>query len=131
MMDNRVFNVNGRGDEMLLDVLRLVFKQAGQNTRCAAWIQAKEHGLILLWHKTENSHGFPTPLKPESCLKFVSEWLASDQVKQVARVGWDADYDGDASNADGWRVYCEDWGHVADNHYAICAITPAAMWLGK
>lgn len=131
MMDNRIFNVNGRGDEMLLDTLKLVFVQKGDRTTCKAWITTEEHGLILLWYKGEGFNSLPSPLNAEQCLPFVSEWLKSEDAKKTKLGQWDEDFKHDGHNGAGWRVYCEDWGYVANHHAAICAIKPVFLWYGK
>lgn len=132
-MDNRIFNVNGNGEQMLLDTLRLVFAQEGQKTTSKAWLSTKQHGLILLWYKSDEKgvSAFPAPLTADQCLPFVLAWLESDEAKSVELSGWDADTDHDGDNGSGWRVYCEDWGQVADIHAAICAIKPVVLWYGK
>lgn len=132
-MDNRIFNVNGAGSEMLLETLELAFKQEGKNTKCKAWAINKNHGLILLWYKSDRPSecAFPSALNAAGCLPFVMAWLQSDEAKTINLTGWDADADHDGSNSSGWRVYCGDWGHVGEYSNAICAITPAMMWHGK
>lgn len=131
MMDNRIFNVNGEGRDMLHKALELVFQQEGKNTTCRAWKQTKEHGLILLWSDSSDANAFPAPLSAEECVPMIEKWLASDFAKTVelSRFCDNADHDGD--NGKGWQVYCEDWGHVGGDHYAICGIKPAYMWYGK
>lgn len=130
-MDNRVFNVNGRGDSMLLDTLKLAFAQEGTKTTCESWVFNKDKGLILCWHADEGHMKLPSPLTAEACLPMVLAWLTSSDIKQMSYEGWDRDEDHDGSNSMGWRVYCEDWGHVGDEHYAICAVRPAFLWHGK
>lgn len=130
-MDNRVFNVNGKGDSMLLATLKLVFEQEGPKTVCKSWIFNKEKGLILCWHAEKEHVLLPSPLTPEGCLPIVSAWLASDVAKQMTYSEWDADCDHDGDNSMGWRVYCEDWGHVGSENYAICAVRPVYLWHGK
>lgn len=132
-MDNRIFNVNGEGEQMLLDTLKLVFTQEGDNTTCKAWKQTDEHGLLLLWwhEDRDKTNPFPAPMTAEQCLPFVTAWLKSDAAKKVKLDGWDASTDHVGSNGAGWRVYCEDWGHVAGRSDAICAIKPVVLWFGK
>lgn len=133
-MDNRIFNVNGEGDDMLLRTLELVFEQESDNCTCKGWISSPTHGLILLWHAEEYQKGvhmLPAPMKVKDILPIVVTWLKSDEAKKIKLKDWDRDADHDGSNGPGWRVYCEDWGHVDNNFYAICAITPAFMWYGK
>ncbi|PZQ86025.1 MAG: hypothetical protein DI549_00655 [Ancylobacter novellus] len=43
--------------------------------------------------------------------------------------GREPDHDGD--NGKGWRVFVGGWGHVAGDHYSICAVTPAWAMYGK
>ena len=133
-MDNRVFNVNGKGKELLLQTLTLAFAQSGFKPRqAAAWFVDKEKGLVLCWHGPEKSikaNVFPTSLGADSITEIVFAWLQSDEAKTITLTDWDRDADHDGSNSLGWRVYCESWGHVK-THYAIVAIKPAYMWYGK
>lgn len=132
-MDNRLFNINGDGEAMLLKALELAFmQQSAFNPTCSGWQQTKEHGLILCWtanHKDITP--FPADLTAQQCLPFITQWLAGDFAKDVelSKMCHNADHDG--SNSLGWQVYCEDWGHVGEQHYATCAIKPAYLWHGK
>lgn len=138
-MDNRIFNVNGKGDEFLLKTLELAFLQQGGYTaaRARGWSFTKKHGLILHWHVSEprssanEVHRFPGELTAVQCLPFVSAWLESPEAKTVETLDQDSDYDHDGSNGRGWRVFCEAWGHVNNDSYAFIAIKPAYMWYGK
>lgn len=131
-MDNRIFNVNGSSEKMLQKTLDLVFAQEGDNTTCKAWKATKEHGLILLWSDSpKGCTPFPAPMSAIECAPIVSQWLKGDFAKSVDLSDFCEDMDHDGSNSDGWQVYCENWGHVGDEHQAICAIKPAFMWHGK
>lgn len=131
-MDNRIFNVNGRGVDMLKKALELAFMQEGQNTTCKAWKQTEKHGLILLWtDSVEGASDLPAGLDPSECALLVDKWLKSDFAKTVELSDFCDDQDHDGDNDKGWQVYCEDWGHVDNEHYAICAIKPAYLWMGK
>lgn len=127
--DNRIFNVNGRGDEQLLAALNLAFSQEGSSAK--AWKSSKRHGLILLWHNGTDGTPFPSAMTAEECLPFIKAWLKSEDAKGVEMIGWDANADHDGDNGMGWRVYCEDWGHVDNSSSAICAVKPAMLWYGK
>ena len=115
---------------MLLDTLKLVFAQKDM-TVCRAWAFSQKHGLILLWNPDTDSTVLPAPMNAEQCLAFVTAWLASAEAKTVEKSGWDGACDHDGSDSTGWRVYCDDWGHVAGFHGAICAIKPVILWHGK
>lgn len=136
-MDNRVFNVNGKGEYWLLEALKLAFAQkAGFYNRdkpytCNGFMFDQKKGLILLWTDCNGSSKFPVPLTAEAVAPIVWQWLQSEEAKLVELDGWDKDADHDGSNSYGWRVYCEDWGHVANKWQAIVAVTPAYMWHGK
>ena len=130
MMDNRVFNVNGRGDDMLLATLKLAFDQEGGNTMTTGWSVDKSKGLILYKYGSKGTP-FPMPLKAEELFPIAKAWLNDAEAKTIECVGWDADLQHDGSNRWGWRIYCDDWGHIGEEHYAFLAIKPAYMWLGK
>jgi hypothetical protein len=129
-MDNRVFNINGEGDEMLKRVIKLAFEQSGFD-ECVAWWESNKYGLVLLWHTSENSFPMPSPLDAEQSAIMASAWLNGKFARNVELDDWDADMDHDGDNGMGWRVYCEDWGHVGHDSRAIVAIKPAFMWYGK
>lgn len=131
MADNRVFNVNGAGDELLLAAISLAFEQEGKNTTAKAFAFDKEKGLVLLWHVENGATAFPAPLDARRAAEVVSAWLMADDAQSVSRSSWDSDYDHDGHNEAGWRVYVEDWGHVGNWRATICAIKPACQWYGK
>ena len=132
-MDNRIFNVNGKTDEQLLGALKLVFTQKGKGTTCKGTLFSKTKGLLLLWwyDKDDLGNSLPAELEAEEIFPIVKSWLKSKQASEVECNGWDANSQHDGSNSIGWRVYCEDWGHVDGISYTICAVKPAYMWYGK
>jgi hypothetical protein len=136
-MDNRVFNVNGSGLEMLTATLELAFHQEGENTKAKGYLFDPQHGLILLWYLDQRNddpqpHKFLVPLSAELAAPMVFEWLQSEEAKKMKSIDrWDEDTNHDGHNTCGWRVYCEKWGHVGKYRNTIVAITPAFMWHGK
>lgn len=128
-MDNRVFDVNGRSKQMLGAALALAFQQEGERTTAKGYVLDPARGMILLWHDHPPCVRFLDPLDAEAATEFVWDWLKTRP--EVACVGWDEDADHDGHNERGWRVFCEGWGHVAGNHYAIVAVKPAYLWMGK
>lgn len=132
-MDNRVFNVNGHGLDQLRRTLELVLIQSGWRG-FASWAETSK-GLVLYW--TDNPHPNAHKLLGtvrEEIASMVLSWLSSDFAKSIELSNWDADCDHDGHNSEGWRVFCDGWGHVdgvAGSSYAICCITPAYMWHGK
>lgn len=131
-MDNRVFNVNGAGDKMLLDALELVFAQKGKGTRCKAW-QVTKKGLVLLWYPGDGATPLPASngMAAAEVLSMVLSWLSSVDLKDIEMTDWDENCDHIEHRSMGWRVFCEGWGHVGGDSGAICAVKPAFMWHGK
>lgn len=138
-MDNRIFNVNGAGKEMLADTLRLaLWQQRGgyadqRGGKAEGYMVSPTHGLILMWHvsPTNGGHKFIAPLGAEPLAEMIMEWLKTEEARSIALGDWEEDIDQDGHNSKGWRVYCEDWGHVDGNHYAIVAVKPVYLWHGK
>lgn len=131
-MDNRIFNVNGSGDEMLKLTLSLVFLQRDKNATCTGWKQTKEHGLILFWSNDDpTTDKFPSPLNAEGMFPIVKSWLSCDFAKTVTLSEYCNNLRHDGHNTHGWQVYCSNWGNIGDHTYTICGIKPAYMWHGK
>lgn len=128
---NCVFNVNGQGKENLVATLDLVFQMRGYLP--AAWRHDEKYGMILYWtvKDIEGINILPAPLSAEEIAPIVLSYLESEKAGDVVLKGWDKDVNHDGHNTPGWRVYCEDWGHVDSRWEAIVAITPAYMWHGK
>lgn len=126
--DNRILNINGTGIEALRLAIQIAFMQESSKT-CPGWSFNNEKGFILHW--SDPDHRFPTKLTAERTTDLVWEWLQSEEAATVDFDGWDEDTDHDGHNTMGWRVYCEDWGHVGECRYAICAIRPVYVWHGK
>lgn len=134
MSSNRIFNVNGRmdrgGKELLLATLKLAFLRVGQETKATGYRLSKTHGFIL--YQYDGKAGvvpFACPLNADQVYEQVLAWLETDP--DVVLTGWDRDADHDGHNGPGWRVYCEDGGHVDGAYAAFLAIKPAFMWYGK
>lgn len=136
--DNRILNVNGRGVRMLEAAISLAcddgYSDLKNSTakRIIGCLVSPEHGLIWLWSACDNCARYPAPLTPRQAAEISLEWLASEEAKQIPFKDWDANADHDGDNSLGWRVYCEDWGHVGPaTWHAICAVRPAYLWHGK
>jgi len=133
-MDNRVFNVNGRGVELLALTLQVAVQQRSQLPR--GFRKDEQRGLVLYWYIDEDDQeNSPTPfLGQPSILELASlilQALDEDWAKKIPCEDWDADTDHDGHNVLGWRAYCDDWGHIGDDSSAFLAIKPAYLWIGK
>lgn len=96
----------------------------------------KDFGLVLLWNEDSVSLSDAVvvkPLPPMSVDDFVMGWIKQTKPEDFStQDGWDKKYDdSDVSNRKGFRMYNEDWGHVAGSFYGIVAIKPVYMWSGK
>ena len=131
-MDNRILNVNGSGREILQKAIELAFMQfnSSREAVCSGWCFSKEKGLMLNWSDI-GCHPFPVDMNAKDCANWAFTWLQSEQAKTVALSDFCGNEDHDGHNSYGWQVYLEDWGHVGENRYALCAIKPAYMWHGK
>lgn len=137
--DNRVFNVNGKGPELLAETIKLAFACSSSYSgitydTCTAWKYKKDKGLILYscFSDTDKDiNKFPGKLSYAAAANMVIEWLESKEAAATVLDGWDKDADHDGSNSKGWRVYVEDWGRVGGDFGVICAVTPAFIWHGK
>ncbi len=132
--DNRVFNINGQGKEMLSLVMQLAFHQAGRR-EALGWMDNREKGLIFYGHQPSNPgqwERLPVPFDCAACTELAWAYLSSELAwKAIQLEGWDRNLEHDGSNDRGWRVYCEDWGKVGESDDAIIAVTPAYLWYGK
>ena len=133
-MDNKIFNANGSGTEML----ELALKLACQTTYVKSipiegWKVNPKKGLVLYWSANTNKeiNKFPTPLYYNEVVGMVEKWLKSPEAENIPCEGLDSDVDHDGHNELGWRVYTEAWGKVDGENYSICAIKPAYLWYGK
>lgn len=135
-MDNKLLNVNGKGEDLLAMALKFAFNQDGyRESTCSSWEQSKTHGLILYAYHSDSSdrpiNDFPSKLTADQCLPIIQSWLSGEFAETVELSPWCDDCDHDGHNGKGWQVYLEDWGHVDNQWGVICAVKPAFMWYGK
>jgi hypothetical protein len=125
-VDNRVFNINGHGNELLEKVLELAFHGDFSTYKCESWQQTKEDGLILYRSSGERNYNhLPAPLSAKECLPMVVAWLDGAFAKTVVPDHRCRKIDFDGSLKVGWEV------HLDSNYLVICAIRPAFLWYGK
>lgn len=126
-IDNVIFNVNGKGEQRLKEVLFIALGLS----RIEGWKFIKEKGMILYSYADEvkGINKFPSPLTWDAIAPMVFQWLQGEEAKQVPCEGWDNDEPHDGSNERGWRVYTEDWGLIEGK--TALAIKPAYVWHGK
>jgi len=148
-MDNRTIDVVSEGNEDLALALRLIWSNApsreathykvvrfaikteyfnrnGIVTHHFTRLVEDPKGvptLILFWSEEGSVTQLPFPHNLKRSTEFVEGWL------EKVPFGSEPDHDGD--NEKGWRVFTEDWGHVAGHNYAIAGIQPAWAMYGK
>ena len=138
-MDNFQIDVTAEEEETLKDILRIAFRHnsGGKATHWvemqvstnAEWMGATPNrkALVLLWSEEKREgldvQRFPVPLNSDQATNLVMEWLSQ------ADRGPEPDHDG--SNGEGFRVYCDHWGHFEGLHSAIVGIVPAWAMYGK
>lgn len=124
--DNRILNINGYGKKMLKDAIKIACSKGNKfETKIEASIFDLNSGLILLWTPCEAATKFEKPLSSNEMTEIAFKWLSSEEAMKMKFEGWDSDADHDGSNSIGWRVYCEDWGHVAESN--LCHKTSLFM----
>lgn len=87
-----------------------------------------EYGFVLYWAPDSYGMGYkvielPYRMNMEQAAELAWGWLNS--------VPYPDEPDNDCSNHKGFRIYNEDWGHVAKDHYAFLAIQPQWIMYGK
>ncbi len=84
--------------------------------------------LILYWtDKADDATKLPAPMKGEALASFVWNWLQDVWKNDAA--GSEPDHDG--SNSQGYRIFNEEWTHVADQSEAFMGIQPIWAMHGK
>lgn len=128
-MDNRIFNVNGISKQQLFFAIKLALTdESGTENLVSSWEVDLNKGFIINWWN-ERGIKFPKAFSADMITDVVWEWLQTEEAMSMTFEGWDAKQN--ESSKLGFRVYCEDWGHVGTNEYAIIAVRPAYIWYGK
>lgn len=135
-MDNFSINLTAESKETLLKALEIIFNHNAPGGKAVAWKETKIESnpewiganptrplLILLWHKDQDSIKLPSPLNVRGACELIQNWLNEQDY------GHEPDHDGD--NGKGFRLFCDHWGHVEGEHYAIIGVTPAWAMYGK
>ena len=120
-MDNFRFDMTSEGSETLKAALAL-FNPPGR--KVTGYSEEPGKKLVFYWSNTSpRATKLPFPMTLEQAADFAIGWL------EHADYGREPDHDGD--NGKGWRLYCEDWGHVDHDHYAFAAVQPVWAMYGK
>lgn len=129
--DNRLFRVNGCGSKLLLKTITLALDTSGFKEIDGYRIDPVK-GLVLQWHC---DGGIELTKKTiEEVFPLIEEYLKTDVAELTEFKRWEASYSddyGDVTDEPGWVVYCEDWGHIGNDFYAIVAVKKAYMWYGR
>lgn len=145
-MDNFHIDILAEGEETLLEALVIAFRHNAPGGTATHWASLDTKFEGVEWHERDK----PGPTRPtlvfywsDPSLKEATEILMYVKPREAATmvIAWmdtlvkkdkfppQPDHDG--SNSRGFRVFCEQWGHVNDNHYAIVAVQPTWAMYGK
>ena len=143
--DNKIFDINGHGTDMLINALWLAFKQ-GEYT-CVGYSQSTQYGLILYWKKPNTKlleHVFlpktalisfcalDPALDAIQCTSIVTAWLEVGTFADIVKLNkWEIKADINGTTSLGWRIYKDDWGNVGNETSAICAVKKVWLWHGN
>lgn len=142
-MDNFKIDITAEGEASLRKAIEIAFAHNAPGSKIesyhikklenSSWYDIPESlkgetAIILRWIKAESfTEGGPVnlPFKLDSAgaADFAIRWLAEQDR------GPEPGHDG--SNGKGWRIFTGAWGHVGNDHYAVCAIVPAWAMYGK
>lgn len=128
MFDNRKFDVNGRGPEMLKLALELVLNQTGMQVR--SWKKDLYKGLVLYWlEDMDDAQKFITPPSIDTLANMVWDWIRSDEQYDIKLEKDEVEFPSDAgSNTRGWRVY---YDRENGGFYQVITIKPINLWHSK
>lgn len=79
--------------------------------------------MIFYWYADKGTTPLPYKMTFKECADLAWGWLQQQDYKD------EPDHDG--SNSRGWAVFNESWGHVDNSHYAVGAVSPQWIWIGK
>jgi hypothetical protein len=120
-MDNFRIDITSEGD--IAPAMKIAFRD--EHTRAVAYRVDAARGLIFYQYpsKREGVVALPFKLDHADAAHFAKRWLSEQDY------GREPDHDGD--NERGWRLYNEDWGHIASEHETFVAVKPAWAMYGK
>lgn len=121
-MDNFHIDITSRGIDPLKSALSLCGHKKVSGYRVEE-TKGKPR-MIFYWASSPNAAPFPFEMPIDQAAQFAQAWLDGG-----AEYGREPDHDG--HNEKGFRLYCEDWGHVAGEWQAFVAIEPAWAMYGK
>jgi hypothetical protein len=126
VMDNMAFDITAEGTDALTQALALAFGEYRQANGWCVDYDGEDNGprLVLASQVDERFTQFLTAQDAEHAVGVVTAWL------EEVDYGEEPDHDG--SNGKGWRVYCDQWGHVGEyRDRAFVAIEPRWAMYGK
>lgn len=143
MMDNPYFDVISEGDG-IKDLLKVIWKHSIGDRITHYEIKEYEckdplltqyptdkqpeykkvQTLILYSLKVNGATELPYPLNLDGCANFIENWL------DYVEIDTETD-DYDVHGSQGWRIFCEAWGHVNSKFEAKLAVQPFLALYGK
>lgn len=124
-MDNRHISVQSEGRKSFDLAFQLIFEGA-PGGKATHYLEDSDKGLVFLWHEEKGASKLPYAMDWKASADLAWGWLQERRHEEYREV-----LDHDGSNGKGFRVYNEDWGHVAGSFYGILAVLPVWAWYGK
>jgi len=123
-MDNRQFDITADTTVELELAMKIAFMNWGES-RTAVGYEVIDNTLVFYWTEVPSMTKGLYPIKVEHAINMTKNWLET-----VSPTEREPDIDGDIGK-DGFRVYCDFWGHVHDKWQAFVGIQPKWAWYGK
>lgn len=150
-MDNRIINIQSEGQSSFNMAMNLLIEGSpGKRMEAFAVLPSLEercthnpsrtnvqgkssNTLVLFWSRPSNSVWTPfvqnLRLKLRGIQEYAWEWLVAQDEKREEYLG-DNVFDGSLGK-EGFKAFCEEWGHVGEERRAFAAIRPMWAWYGK
>ena len=139
-MDNRHISIQSEGRSAFDLAFQLMFDNC-PGKKATHYFEHPKNGLLLLWDEdffidTLRSANNSDPRVKANKLPYPMNWKAASDLawgwlQNQPEEKYECNLDHDGSNGKGFKVYNEDWGHVAESHYAFLGVLPVWAWYGK
>ena len=125
-MNNGIIDIRAQTKREFDLSLELIFT----HQKATHYLDHKDYGLIFFWNKDrikdQEAIQLPFGMFSKQAAEMAWGWLENQKDERFKEY---IDMDGSLTRA--FRVFNENWTHVAGSHYAICAVQPIWAWHGK
>lgn len=125
-MDNGIIDIRAKTRKEFNLSFELIFT----NKKATDYLDHKDYGLIFFWYKDkingQETVKLPFNMDATHAADMAWGWLENQPDEKFKEY---IDMDGSLIRA--FRIFNENWTHVAGSHYGICAVQPIWGWFGK